>query len=207
MGITNPFGRIAEKIFWVHGSPKQPLLGSHFQCLRLRGLSWTESRVIILKRFSTKSSFPSMSRLMCRRYIFSFQFAVHLKCRLVLFSVILLLFEPLTALFCLSFQLANVLEIDLGLVKVRILQGWKWKAIYLECLIWNDAFITDWEGGESRMHRCWNCWKKKKYRKAIFQILWPFDGLWNESFFKCMMQTEENEDWTIVFTHFLCSCV
>lgn len=156
MGIINPFGIIAEKIFRVHSSPTQPLLGSHFQCLRLRGLSWTESRVIISKRFSTKSSFPSMSRLMCRRYIFSFLFAVHLKCHLVSFQWFFFFFEPLIPLFCLSFQLANVLEIDLGLVKVRVLQGWKWKAIYKECLIWNDAFIADWEGGESRMHRCWN---------------------------------------------------
>lgn len=38
-------------------------------------------------------------------------------------SVILLVFETLIQLFRLSFQLANVLEIDLGLVKVRVMQG------------------------------------------------------------------------------------
>lgn len=144
--------------------PHKPLLGSHFQCLRLRGLSWTESRVIISKRFSTKSSFPSTSRLTCLRYIFSFHFPVLLKCCLVS-SVILIGFEPLIPLFYLSFQLANVLEIDLGLVKVRVLQGWKWKAIDMECLIWNDAFIADWEGGESSAGITATAKKKKK---AIF---------------------------------------
>lgn len=39
------------------------------------------------------------------------------------FSVFLLVFETVIPLFCLSFQLANVLEIDLGLVKVRVMQG------------------------------------------------------------------------------------
>lgn len=45
------------------------------------------------------------------------------KCTFHFFLVILLVFGNLIALFCLSFQLANVLEIDLGLVKVRVMQG------------------------------------------------------------------------------------